>query len=720
MIGRRRVPYVQQLALADCGAACLAMTLRFLGRHVSLDEVRDRIGVARDGVSAWSIARAAEAFGLRAEAVRMELGDVPYLPSGSILHWRLRHFVVFERARAGGVDLVDPDGGPRFCPNDEFSRSFSGVAILLEPAEGFARAERGRSPLQRHARRLLAHRGVLARVALVSLLLQALALALPVATGLVVDRVVPRADTSLLAVLAAGLATVTAFTFLATYVRAHLLLALRTTLDLRMTSDFLGHLLRLPFGFFQLRQTGDLMMRLNSNAVIRESLTSASMSALLDGVLVIGYLVAILVAHPGLGALVLALGALRIGLFLASRRAFRDLMSESLQTQADASNFEVQMIEGIETLKTTGGERRAAALWTGQFVRVLNVSVRRGRLAALVDAAGAALETASPLVLLAYGATRVLSGDLTLGTMLAVAALAAGFLRPLGSLAATALELQQLGSYLERVNDVLDQAPEQPDGMPAAPPLGGRVTLDALTFRYDPASAPAVDALTLDVPAGAQVAIVGPSGSGKSTLARLLAGLLVPESGTVRFDGVDPASVELGSLRRQIGYVPQSPYLFGATIRENIALADASAPLDEVRRAADLADLTREVESLPLGWDTPLTSGAGNLSGGQRQRVALARALLARPPVLVLDEATSHLDARSEATIQRALRALEGTRIVIAHRLSTIVDSDRIVVMDAGRIVEAGSHAELLARGGLYAQLFRAQQVDGTRPGAPA
>ena len=292
--GPRRVPFVQQLNLADCGAASLAMVLAYHGRHASLDEVRERIGSGRDGVSAFELLEAARAFGLRGRAVRLELDAMPLLAPGTILHWRMTHFVVLQRLRDGGAEIVDPDGGPRFVEAGELGRSFTGVALLFEPTEEFVQQSREASRLWAYARRVVFGSGLFARTVVLSALLQLLAMALPLATGTIVDRVLPRHDVPLLGVLAAGVALVALYTFLAAFVRAHLLLALRTRLDLEMSIGFLEHLLRLPFPFFQMRQTGDLVMRLNSNSVIRESLTSAAMSALLDGLLVTGYLAVLL------------------------------------------------------------------------------------------------------------------------------------------------------------------------------------------------------------------------------------------------------------------------------------------------------------------------------------------------------------------------------------------------------------------------------------------
>jgi ABC-type bacteriocin/lantibiotic exporter with double-glycine peptidase domain len=281
---------------------------------------------------------------------------------------------------------VDPDGGSRFARGEEIARSFTGVALLVEPAPNFESRASGSSPLWAHARRIAVGSGLIGRTLTTSILLQLFAVALPLVTGVVVDRIVPSRDASLLGVLTAGIAAIALYAFLASYVRSHLLLALRTQLDFQMTAGFLRHLLRLPFSFFQLRHTGDLLLRLDSNAVIRESLTSAVMSGVIDGFLVTGYLAVILVTDWRLGIVVVALGMARVGVFLATRRRYRELMGESLQAQADSSSYQVQMIEGIETLKTSGAERRAVELWTNLFVQVLNVSIRRGRLTALVDA----------------------------------------------------------------------------------------------------------------------------------------------------------------------------------------------------------------------------------------------------------------------------------------------------------------------------------------------
>jgi ABC-type bacteriocin/lantibiotic exporter with double-glycine peptidase domain len=310
----------------------------------------------------------------------------------------------------------------------------------------------------------------------------------------------------------------------------------------------------------------------------------------------------------------------------------------------------------------------------------------------------------------------------TLGTMLGLAALSAAFLAPLSQLVGNATQFQLLGSYLERLEDVL-AAPIESQGrdLPRPQSFAGQLALDAVSFRYGPLVPPALTDATFDVEPGAFIAIVGPSGSGKSTLTAIAAGLLVPESGSVRYDGRTLAEVPREWLRSQIAYVPQHSFLFGATIRANIALQDPGVAFERVVEAAKLAEIHDEVVAMPMGYDTILADAGSSLSGGQRQRIALARALVNRPRVLILDEATSALDAITEQKIQRNLLASRATRIVAAHRLSTIRDADLIVVLDQGHTVEVGSHAALMVRDGLYRKLVSAQleSADAATPFTP-
>jgi ABC-type bacteriocin/lantibiotic exporter with double-glycine peptidase domain len=300
--------------------------------------------------------------------------------------------------------------------------------------------------------------------------------------------------------------------------------------------------------------------------------------------------------------------------------------------------------------------------------------------------------------------------------MLALTALAAGFLEPLAKLVTTGLQLQLLSSYMARVNDVLDTPTEQPERtVRPAGPLSGRIQAEHVSFRYNRLAPLVVNDVSLEIAPGQKVAIVGRSGSGKSTLAHLLLGLYAPEDGRIRYDGVDLATLEARSVRRQIGIVTQNAYLFGSTIRENIALTDPRLPREAVERAARLACIHDDISALPLGYETLLTDGGASLSGGQRQRIALARALVHRPRILLLDEASSALDAITERQVYANLAELDCTAILIAHRLSTIANADLIVVLDEGRVVECGTHTELLAWGGQYAALVQSQ----TAPSVP-
>ncbi|HWB79476.1 MAG TPA: peptidase domain-containing ABC transporter [Nannocystaceae bacterium] len=707
---RKRLPFIPQMQVADCGAASLCSVLAFFGHEVRLDDVRVMLGVGRDGSSMGALRAAAEHFGLRARGLRTEVDDVRFLPRATILHWNLAHFVVLDRVTTKGVHIVDPAQGPRLVTWAQFGKSYSGVALVLEPTVALQPISKGGNRLWAYLSAMLGQRGSLGRVLTMSVLLRVLAVGLPLLTALVVDRIVPRSDGDLLLVVGVGLGAVIVFQFIAQLIRAHLLLELRTNLDVRLTLGFLEHLVSLPFTFFQTRSAGDLMMRVNSNVQMRELLTSNTLSALLDGSLVLVYLALILVLSPTLGLVVCVLAVIQVVLFWLTKTRYRELMSQQLESQAQSHSYLVQLIHGIETLKCAGAEKNAVVRWSNLFTKSLNVGLDRGRLEAMVNALLGAVKAAAPLVVLCVGAVMTMNGEITLGVMLALNALAAGFLTPLGALVDNLVSLQGLTSYIERIDDVLSEKPEQDAKLvQQAPRLRGHIRLTNVSFRYAPGAPLVVRGANLEILPGMKVALVGRSGSGKSSLASLLLGLYMPEQGTIEFDGRDLRQLDVRSVRQQLGIVTQDPYIFAGSVRDNLLLNAPDAPPHKMIRAAQLARIHDDVMAMPMGYHTPVAEGGASLSGGQRQRLALARALVNEPSVLLLDEATSALDAATEAEIARSLSQLRCTQLVIAHRLSTIASADAIVVIENGCIVEAGTHGDLVAYQGHYRRLVEAQ-----------
>jgi ABC-type bacteriocin/lantibiotic exporter with double-glycine peptidase domain len=705
----RRIPIVRQLSATECGAAALAMVLGYWGRHTTVEELRETMSIGRDGTNALTILRGARSLGLRSRGVKLEIKDVGQLPAASILHWNFDHFVVFERVRGGAVELVDPAFGRRRVPLDEFRRSFTGVALLFEPGPDFRPHTRPVSHFRRFLVRALAESGGLRRIILTSLMLEVFGLAAPALIKQIGDRVIPRSDAALLLALGVGMVVITLFQTFTGFVRSHLFIQLRSLLGLRMSLGFIEHLMRLPYAFFQLRPAGDLMMRLGSNETIRQLLTSSVLSTLVDGVLMpIYFLVVLWVSRP-FAILLVALTVLQLLLFFYGRRRQRELLAESLQRRAERESYEVEMFTGIETLKAMGSEDRALMRWSDFFVHVLNNGIAQGRLGVLLESLGAILSTVSGAAPLVFGTFLAISGLMTFGTLLMLTAISGAFLGGVGKLCNTALQLQILAVYIERIDDVMEAPPEQRDGAGLVlPHLGGRIALERVAFRYSAITPMVVREVSIDVRPGMFVAIVGRSGAGKSTLASLLLGLYRPAEGVVRFDGHDLAELDLRTLRRQLGIVTQGQAVFAASIRDNVSMFDPSVSFDEVTRACQLAQIHRDVMSLPFGYSTVLADRGRSLSGGQRQRLALARALVRQPSILLLDEATSALDAATESEVQAALQALDCTRIVIAHRLSTVVHADLILVLDNGTIAESGTHHELVRKNGLYAALVAA------------
>jgi HlyB family type I secretion system ABC transporter len=720
----RRVPVIMQLSAAECGAACLAMVLSYYGRKTRSSECRDAIGIGRDGVSAKTLAQLARSYGLRVRAYSIdELQNLQFVQFPAIAHWRFSHFVVIESWSPKRIVIVDPAQGRRRITPEELDANFTGVVLTFEPGPQFKRRSSAMhlnseaASWRTYFLGMMQSPGIirfLLQVLIASLVLQLLGLALPLVTKIIFDNILPYEMVNGLQILGIGVLILILTQFILQYLRAALLIYLQARLDSQLMLGFFEHVLSLPFRFFQQRTSGDLLMRLSSNAAIRETLTSQSISIVLDGALVVVYVVVLLLEQATFGMVVIGLGILQMGIMLATTRRVNALMENDLAAQSESQSYLVEALGGIAILKASGNEHQALDHWTNLFFKQLNISLKRSQLMALTNTLLGTLRNFSPLLLMWYGAQFVLNGEMSLGTLLALNALAVAFLTPLASLVSTAQQLQLVGAHLNRITDVIQEKPDQDaTQVMAAPTLKGHIKVDKLSFRYDPHAPWTLHDISVEIKPGQKIALVGPTGSGKSTLAMLLLGLYEPTEGQILYDGLDLLQLEYRSLRRQIGIVLQESFLFSSSIRRNIAFNDPDMGMERVIEAAELACIHPEIAQLPLGYETQLAEGGAGLSGGQRQRLALARALAGQPRVLILDEATSHLDAETERRVDQRLRELDCTRIIIAHRLSTVREADLILVMYEGRIVERGTHQALLDKGGFYAALVQGQ-IEGS------
>ncbi|MCB1049232.1 MAG: peptidase domain-containing ABC transporter [Acidobacteria bacterium] len=700
----KRVPFLGQMTPSDCGPTCLAMLARAHGVYLEVEKVRETLGHSPYGVSLAQLAQFAqsEALNPRVFSVsKLEAFDQVALPC--LLFWDDKHFVILEKIHKARYSIVDPAKGRSCLSAAEFQAHFSFLAMTLAPTHR-VKAPNPLFKLLRHFRRAVRFPRQIAQTLGLSIGLKVLALGVPFLTAFLLDRIVPEGQWRLhqgigLAFLALILGQLGMNVW-----RQRVLIDLQFKTDSLMQRELVQHLISLPYSFFQGRPVGDLLVRLQSVKMIRDTFASQLAMTLLDILLVVIFFAAMWFFSPLLACTALGLAVVYGGVSLAFLRPIDEKVKREVLAQSGHQSFAVEALQAIQSVKSGGREQQVVARWWSHLQTELCSSAETMRTTAWLQSIQSALNYLGPALVLWLGTYLVMQGHMRIGQVIAFNFLAGSFLAPISSVIGCLQQMQFIGVHLARLDDIFQREPETYGEHRGA--LEGEVALEAVSYCYDGQKEPAISVAAMQIPAGSFLGIVGESGSGKSTLAKLVAGLLVPQQGQIVFDEEPMAAWDRLHLRQQMGCVFQESSLLEGTLAENIAFFETDPDLEQVHNAALMACISTLDHPWPNGYQTPVGQNGMALSGGQRQRILLARAFYHQPRIVVLDEATSQLDTLIENRIFQQLQNAKLTRVVITHRVNSLLAADNIWVVDRGHIVEAGPPQTLLEQDSRFRRLL--------------
>lgn len=665
------------------------MVLNHYDRNVEVADLRRTQSVSLKGMTLKDLLKIASDQGLSARPVRLELGELSQLSLPCILHWNLNHFVVLTRVTRTHLVVNDPAVGRKKISLREASEQFTGVAVELSPAASFEKQEsKPTVSLKQLSGSIWGLRRGLFQILLLSLALQIFALVAPLLSQLVMDQVIVGRDYSLLTVVVIGFALLIVIQMGIGLARSWAGIVLSTQLGLQWNANVLRHVLKLPKDFFEKRHLGDITSRMGSVNTIQGMVTSSAVSVILDGLMAVTTLAVMLKYNSMLFLVSQAALAIYFVVRFASYRMFKEANEKQLVLSAKQNSYFLETLRGIGSIKVSGVEQDRHSTWLNLATQTQNQGIRISKMGMWYGTANGFIFGIEKLLIMYFGARLVMDNTFSIGMLTAFLAYNEQFSSRIASLIDTFIGFKMLRLHSERLADIVLTEPEAGYDLPEVPaPSHAGIEVSGLSYRYADGEPWVLKDFNLSIADGESVAIVGASGCGKTTLSKLLLGLLTPNQGTIRIGGLDLHKTGPRNLRTMMGVVMQDDQLFAGSIAENISLFDQEFDQERIEHAAKLAAIHEEIMAMPMGYHSLIGDMGSSLSGGQKQRILLARALYRKPRLLILDEATSHLDVARERLVNDAVKELKLTKVIIAHRPETIASADRVLEVEGGRAV---------------------------------
>ncbi|MCF2873150.1 MULTISPECIES: NHLP family bacteriocin export ABC transporter peptidase/permease/ATPase subunit [unclassified Tenacibaculum] len=712
-----KTPAVLQMEAVECGAASLSIILGYYGKFVPLEKLRISCGVSRDGLKATNVLKAAREYGLEAKGYAKSIEKLKQLQMPAIVFWNFNHFLVLEGFTKNKVYLSDPAQGRYHVSYEEFDEAFTGVVLTFKPGESFVKGNEKKGLISSLALRVKNSKMSITYIVLASLFLVIPGLIIPSFTKIFIDKYLVNGISEFIMPLLLVMSGILIINSILVYLQQYYLLRLETKLALTTSSKFLWHVFHLPIAFFTQRYSGEIGSRVSLNDKVAKLLSGDLANAALNAIVVVFYAMLMFSYDAVLTIIGIVMAALNIVALQYISRARKEGNRRFMNENGKLLGTTTSGISMIETLKASGRENDFFTTWTGYLAKVMNAQQELGWLTTRLNIIPPLLMSLTTTVVLGTGAMRVMDGQMTLGMLVAFLYLMSNFMEPVNQLVSVGRLLQETEGDMGRIDDVLnyevasefdekEKKNETSKDQVGLNKLTGHFEMKNVTFGYNTTMPALIENFSLSLKPGSRVALVGGSGSGKSTVARLASGLYEPWKGEIRFDNKLRREIPRAVITESIAVIDQEVLMFKGSIQENISFWDSKIPEKHIIQSARDAAIHDVVAARTNAYDSMVLERGTNFSGGQRQRLEIARALALNPTILIMDEATSALDPKSEKIVMDNIKKRGCTCLIVAHRLSTIIDCDEIIMMEFGKIVERGTHQELLNMNGSYAKLI--------------